>query len=102
MQRSLQVGADLLTAWNDLGENLAVQSRKVLELVDSYGLEEVEAAASPALENGTPLYCSIELILLHKHPHQYSEAALKLKLPKELEEIEIDHRSMAEFDSLYE
>jgi hypothetical protein len=93
LQRSLQVGAHLLKAWNDLGENLAVQSRKVLELVDSYGLEEVEAAASLALENGTPLYCSIELILLHKHPHQYSDAPLKLKLPKELEEIEIDHRS---------
>ena len=70
----------------------------MLELIEGYGLEEVEAACGLALENGTPRSCSIEQILMHS-----SLAPLpKLKLPEAIANIEIDHRSMSEFDELYE
>lgn len=97
LERTLSTGKALLKAWNELGESLTQQSKNVLEFIEGYGLEEVEAASSLALENETPLSCSIELILMHKNPPR----GPKLKLPKEVAAIEIDHRSMAEFDELY-
>ena len=94
--RGLNCGEKLIEAWGRLDESLSKQSRAVSELIKQYGLEEVDLAATDALESETPRADSIAYLLqksseiLPKISPTYSRA--------DLNQIEVTQHDLSTYD----
>lgn len=100
LARALEIGEMLLKTWSDLGHSLTASAREVVGYIQDYGVDEVEAAARLAIENGTPSACTIGYILMQERG--YPEKKPHVEIRGDLAKIEITPPSMADYDKLYE
>ena len=89
-----------MNRWAELDENIQQNARRVLELVTTYGVKNVEAAAQLAMENGTPRSCSIAHILAENR--NISKSSDNFKLSQELSDVHIERKSTETYDELYQ
>ena len=100
LEKTLASGRNLMNCWAELDENIQQNARRVLELVTTYGVKNVEAAAQLAMENGTPRSCSIAHILAENH--NISKSSDNFKLSQELSNVHIERKSTETYDELYQ
>lgn len=99
LESTLTCGRELMLRWAELDDSLQNSSKRVLKLVESYGIETVEAAARLALDNGTPRACSIAHILAECAAEP--KVPLHMRVENTLPDLEVEWPSVSSYDELY-
>ncbi len=84
------------------GEPTGRQTAKLVELLDLYGAEELQAAVREALQRGTPRAASVAFLLGRRQRAQGRKAPLPIELRQrpELEDLYVQSHNPETYDEL--
>ena len=99
MAQDLDGGETLLKAWAETGDSISSSSRRLRELIQQYGRDDVQAAVNLAIENGTPSVASIDHILIEEHGAKIPPPTLTL--PSDIADIDFQTLPLDSYDQLY-
>ena len=97
--QDLDGGETLIKAWAETGDSISSSSRRLRELIQQYGRDDVQAAVNLAIENGTPSVASIDHILIEEHGAKIPPPTLTL--PSDIADIDFQTLPLDSYDQLY-